>query len=98
MGELESSQQEEFHQIAKAELESNSREQRLKDNVSGNFHESEGHSFPFVESTITAVTAKDKVAKVGCAFETSGVARLAMGTVHSGRKAVACVELHSLAD
>ena len=83
VGKLESTKQEEFDQAPKAELESHSTKQYLKENVGGYFNEIERGASPFAEGAIAVAAMKNGIPEVGGALEAIGVVRLAIGAGHS---------------
>jgi hypothetical protein len=62
-GKLKATQQEEFGNIAEAQLVAQPTQQYLKDNIGGYLDEVEGGTRPFVEGATTILTAHKKLAR-----------------------------------
>lgn len=73
MRKLEPPQQEEFSNVAKAELVAQPTQQDLKDDVGGYFNEIEGCASAFIEGAATIFAAKHCITQVRCALQASGM-------------------------
>ncbi|MBD2001554.1 hypothetical protein H6F88_02430 [Oculatella sp. FACHB-28] len=68
MRELKSPQQEEFGNVAKAELVAQPAQQDLEHDIGGHLDEVEGSTCPFVKSAAALLAAKHGIAQVSYAL------------------------------
>ncbi len=82
MGELKASQQEEFSNVAKAQLVTEPTQQHLEHDISGHLNEIERGASPLVAGAIARLAAIHRVAQISGALQLSGVSRSAVRTIH----------------